>query len=90
MTSCTVCAPQEELGTPALAFVKSVCHLLALDGSVLDEVLVLRRQLLRLVHCKEFSAASEFKVGGARAGGRAGGRAGKGVVGMHVGPRAGF
>lgn len=54
---------QEELGTPALAFVKTVCHLMALDSSVVDEVLVLRRQLLRLVHCKEFSAASEFKVG---------------------------
>lgn len=53
---------QEELGTPALAFVKSVCHLLALDNAVTDEVLLLRRQLLRLVHCKEFSPSSEFKV----------------------------
>lgn len=47
---------------PALAFVKSVCHLLALDNAVTDEVLLLRRQLLRLVHCKEFSPSSEFKV----------------------------
>jgi hypothetical protein len=53
---------QEELGSPALAFVKTLCHLLALDSAVLDEVLVLRRQLLRLIHCKEFSAESEFKV----------------------------
>ena len=28
----------EELGTPALAFVRAVCHLFALDGEVADEV----------------------------------------------------
>ena len=64
---------QDELGTPALAFVKAVCHLMALDSAVLDEVLLLRRQLLRLIHCKEFSAASEFKVGGLVSGGGWGG-----------------
>ena len=53
---------QAELGSPALAFVKTLCHLLALDSAVLDEVLVLRRQLLRLIHCKEFSQESEFMV----------------------------
>ena len=58
-----VCDAQAELGSPALAFVKTLCHLLALDSAVLDEVLVLRRQLLRLIHCKEFSQESEFKVG---------------------------
>ncbi|GAB4815178.1 hypothetical protein N2152v2_002224 [Parachlorella kessleri] len=53
---------EAELGSPALAFVKTLCHLLALDSVVLDEVLVLRRQLLRLIHCKEFSQESEFKI----------------------------
>ncbi|PRW20477.1 DNA polymerase epsilon catalytic subunit A [Chlorella sorokiniana] len=52
---------EQQLGTPALAFVRAVCHLYTLDGAVSDQVAVLRRQLLRLVHCKEFSADAEFK-----------------------------
>ncbi|KAL4450230.1 hypothetical protein ABPG77_010899 [Micractinium sp. CCAP 211/92] len=52
---------EHQLGTPALAFVRAVCHLYSLDGAVTDEVAVLRRQLLRLIHCKEFSAEAEFK-----------------------------
>ncbi len=53
---------QEEYGTPALAFVKTVCTVLALDPCVADELAVMRRQLLRLVHCPEFAPAAVFRV----------------------------
>lgn len=53
--------PQEDLGHPALSFVRVACHLLALDARVAEAVGLLRRQLLRLLHVKEFSAAAEFK-----------------------------
>ncbi|EFN52544.1 hypothetical protein CHLNCDRAFT_26745 [Chlorella variabilis] len=51
----------EELGTPALAFVRAVCHLFALDGEVADEVARLRRSMLQSMKVKEFSPAAEFK-----------------------------
>lgn len=54
---------QDELGPPALAFVKTVCAVLALDSAVDDQVAVLRRNLLKLVHVREFASASEFQVG---------------------------
>lgn len=44
----------EELGTPALAFGRSVCHMYGLDAEVSGPVTVLRRQLLKLIHVKEF------------------------------------
>ena len=56
---------------------RSLCTLLALDGEVAAEVTVLRRQLLRLIHCREFSDEAEFKVG-VRGGGR-------GVGGLEAG-----
>lgn len=83
----------EELGPPALAFVRTVCHLLALDARCCDAVAVLRRQLLRLLHVREFSAEAEFKdaclsltlpdvickwVGAGAVGGRGSGGRGKG------------
>jgi hypothetical protein len=52
---------QEELGSPALAFVRAACHVLALDTSCSDAVAVLRRQLLRLLHVREFSAQADFQ-----------------------------
>jgi hypothetical protein len=52
---------QEELGTPALAYVRTICHLLALDARVTDAVAVLRRQLLKLLHVREFGPLAEFK-----------------------------
>lgn len=51
---------EDELGPPALAFVKTVCAVLALDSAVEDQVAVLRRNLLKLVHVREFASASEF------------------------------
>jgi DNA polymerase epsilon subunit 1 len=57
-----VLALQEEYGAPALAFVKTVCTVFALDAAVADELAVMRRQLLRLVHCPEFAPAAVFRV----------------------------
>ena len=54
---------QDELGPPALAFVRTVCAVLALDSAVEDQVAVLRRNLLKLVHVREFASASDFQVG---------------------------
>ena len=54
---------QGELGPPALAFVRTVCAVLALDSALEDQVAVLRRNLLKLVHVREFAAASDFQVG---------------------------
>ena len=54
--------PQEELGTPALAFVRAVCEVLGLDSAVEAEVAVLRRNLLRLAHTREFAPAAAFKA----------------------------
>eukprot|EP00873_Tetraselmis_striata_P038899 jgi/Tetstr1/459163/TSEL_004609.t1 len=51
----------EELGTPALAFVRSVCAIMALDTRVEDEVALMRKNLLRMVHCKEFSESASFR-----------------------------
>jgi DNA polymerase epsilon subunit 1 len=53
---------QEELGTPQLAFVRAVCDALRLDTCVEEEVQVLRHNLLRLTHTREFAAAAEFRV----------------------------
>jgi len=52
---------QEELGSPALAFVRTACALLALDARCTDAVAVLRRQLLKLLKVREFSQAADFK-----------------------------
>ena len=53
---------QEELGTPALAFVRAVCDALRLDVAVEEEVAELRHNLLRLTHTREFAPAAAFKV----------------------------
>lgn len=52
---------EAELGTPALAFVRGICHLFALDGSAAEAVTVLRRQLLRLIHVKEFGSEAAWR-----------------------------
>ena len=54
--------PQEELGTPALAFVCAVCEALGLDAALEDEVLALRANLLRLTHTREFAPEAQFRV----------------------------
>ncbi len=59
--SCTRLELQDELGPPALAFVRTICAVLALDSALDEEVAVLRRNLLKLVHVREFASASEFK-----------------------------
>ncbi|CAG9465602.1 unnamed protein product [Pedinophyceae sp. YPF-701] len=51
----------QELGTPALAFVRTACEALALDAALRDEAAILARQLLRVLHVREFSAEAEFR-----------------------------
>ena len=53
---------QEELGSPALAFTRAICEILALDTALEEEVAIVRRNLLRLIHVREFSPAAAFKV----------------------------
>lgn len=48
------------LGSPALAFVRAVCEVLGLDARAEAAVQALRRQLLRLLRVREFSAAAAF------------------------------
>ena len=64
MVKCHICprVVQEELGTPALAFVRAVCDALRLDAAVEEEVAELRHNLLRLTHTREFAPAAAFKV----------------------------
>lgn len=50
-----------ELGTPALAFVKAVCQLYGLDKYQKDAVTMLRRQLLKMIHVKEFGPEAAWK-----------------------------
>ncbi|GLC51172.1 hypothetical protein PLESTB_000473800 [Pleodorina starrii] len=50
-----------ELGHPALAFVRVATHLLSLDGRVSEQVALLRRQLLKLLHVSEFGSDAEFR-----------------------------
>jgi len=52
---------KEELGSPALAFVRTICALLSLDLRCMDAVAILRRQLLKLLKVREFSQAADFK-----------------------------
>jgi DNA polymerase epsilon subunit 1 len=49
-----------ELGSPALALVRTLCHLLGLDGEVAGEVLLLRRRMLRLLGVGEFTPEAVF------------------------------
>lgn len=41
---------------------KTVCAVFALDAVSGDQVAIMRRQLLRLVHCREFGTAAIFQV----------------------------
>lgn len=50
-----------QLSTPALAFVRAVTHLFSLDEDVKEEVIVLRRQLLKLIHVKEFGSDAGWR-----------------------------
>ncbi|XP_060169809.1 DNA polymerase epsilon catalytic subunit A-like isoform X1 [Lycium barbarum] len=48
-------------GDPALEFIKHVCAVLALDQNVQHEVLIMRRNLLKLVRVREFAPEAEFR-----------------------------
>lgn len=49
------------MGDSALEFIKHVCAVLALDERVQHDILVMRKNLLKLVHVKEFSPEAEFQ-----------------------------
>ncbi|XP_004343753.2 DNA polymerase epsilon catalytic subunit [Capsaspora owczarzaki ATCC 30864] len=49
------------LHNPALEFTKSVCHVLALDKDLFEEVSLMRKSLLRLINAREFSPESVFR-----------------------------
>lgn len=46
---------------PALLYVNAVCKVFSLNGSLEDEVTLLRRNLLRLIGVGEFSSAAEWR-----------------------------
>ena len=46
---------------PALEFVRSLCHVLALDPAASEEVAGMRRSLLRLLGVREFAKEAQFK-----------------------------
>jgi DNA polymerase epsilon subunit 1 len=48
------------MGSPALEFVKLVCHLVALDAPLQPAMLRLRRNLLRLLDVREFADEAQF------------------------------
>ncbi|KAM3398943.1 DNA polymerase epsilon catalytic subunit A-like isoform X1 [Capsicum galapagoense] len=48
-------------GDPALEFIKHVSAVLALDQNVQHEVLIMRRNLLKLVRVREFAPEAEFR-----------------------------
>ncbi|CAI9778339.1 unnamed protein product [Fraxinus pennsylvanica] len=48
-------------GDPALDFIKYICAVLALDQNVQHEVLIMRRNLLKLVRIREFAPEAEFQ-----------------------------
>lgn len=52
---------RQELGTPALAFVKVVTCLYGLDKQHVDATTSLRRMLLKLIGVKEFASQSSWK-----------------------------
>lgn len=54
--------PQEELGTPALAFVRTLCAVLASDTAMAEEVDLLRGNLLEILHVSRWSQEAQFKV----------------------------
>ncbi|XP_071723103.1 DNA polymerase epsilon catalytic subunit A-like isoform X1 [Rutidosis leptorrhynchoides] len=53
-------ASNSKKGDVALDFIKHICAVLALDDNVQDHVLVMRRNLLKYVHVREFAPEAEF------------------------------
>jgi len=48
------------MGSPALAFVRSVCAVFALDDNIRDETATMRKVLLKFLHVKEFSKEASY------------------------------
>ncbi|GBG71097.1 hypothetical protein CBR_g8396 [Chara braunii] len=47
--------------SPALAFIKTICAVMMLDQTVDQKVRIMRKNLLKLVHVREFAEEAEFK-----------------------------
>ncbi|KAG1689536.1 DNA polymerase epsilon catalytic subunit A [Nymphon striatum] len=50
-----------KLTSPPLEFVKAVCKVLSLDANITEQVIKLRRDLLKLIGIGEFGSAAEWK-----------------------------
>ncbi|KAL6341762.1 hypothetical protein AAG906_038006 [Vitis piasezkii] len=50
----------QHTGDAALEFIKHVCAVLALDQNVQHDILVMRKNLLKYVHVREFAPEAEF------------------------------
>ncbi len=49
-----------KLRCPALEFVKYICKILSLDKNVTNQVLKLKKDLLKIVNVREFSDEAQF------------------------------
>ncbi|XP_020527261.1 DNA polymerase epsilon catalytic subunit A [Amborella trichopoda] len=49
------------IGDPALEFIKHVCKVLALDQHVQHDVLVMKKNLLKLIRVKEFAPEAQYR-----------------------------
>lgn len=54
-------APTSKIKNAALEFVKTICHVLALDPAVEDVVYTLKQNMLRLINISEFSEEAVWK-----------------------------
>eukprot|EP00850_Spirogloea_muscicola_P017955 SM000159S01786 [mRNA] locus=s159:288661:304957:+ [translate_table: standard] len=50
-----------ELRNPALEFIKSICTVMSIDEAVSYQVMVMRRNLLKLIHVREFAEEAVFR-----------------------------
>ncbi len=51
----------QKLTNPELEFVKSICHVLSLDTSVISEVEQMKKTILRIINIGEFSDSADYQ-----------------------------
>jgi hypothetical protein len=59
--ACQTHCPCVTFCSPALAFVRTACHLLGLDSAVSEDVALVRRRLLKILGVGEFGSAAQFR-----------------------------
>lgn len=52
---------QVDLQNPLLEFINYICHSLGFDKNINDELIVMKRNLLKQINISEFSDSAEFK-----------------------------